>query len=62
MKSEHLNLYLFMPYCVPDSEANCIHHKRFISVAECLEYSIFASILKSNLNTQTFKQFKFMNY
>lgn len=43
MKSEHLNLYLFMPYCVPDSEANCIHHKRFISVAECLEYSIFAS-------------------
>lgn len=48
MKSEHLNLYLFMPYCVPDSEANCIHHKRFISVAKCLEYSIFASILKIN--------------
>lgn len=39
---------MFMPHCIPDSEANCIHQKRFtdISVAECLEYSIFASILK----------------
>lgn len=37
---------MFMPYCIPESEANCIHQKRFISVAECLKYSIFASILK----------------
>lgn len=51
MKSEHFNLYMFMPHCIPDSEANCIHQKRFtdISVAECLEYSIFASILKNQI-------------
>lgn len=58
-----------MPHCIPDSEANCIHQKRFtdISVAECLEYSIFASILKIKfkltLNTCNLNSlYKFMHY